>query len=75
MKIGEKLTLVNTADGTRYVIQLKAKCDVQSTPAGTTSGSATVTTPGTTTVPAVPPATTVTTPIVTDALDTTVPSG
>ena len=30
LKLGEKLTLVNTADGTRYVIVLKAKCDVVS---------------------------------------------
>jgi len=68
LKLGDKLTLVNTADGTRYVIALQARCDVQSTPTSNTSTSPTVTT--TTPVPATPaPATT--TPIVTDSLDTT----
>ncbi len=68
LKLGEKLTLVNTADGTRYVIALHAKCDVQTAPTSTTPTSPTVTTttPSTTT-----PAPTATTPIVTDSLDTT----
>jgi hypothetical protein len=68
LKLGEKLTLVNTADGTRYVIALEAKCDVQTAPTSTTPTSPTVTT--TTPVPATP-APTATTPIVTDSLDTT----
>jgi hypothetical protein len=77
LKLGEKLTLVNTADGTRYVIALKASCTVV-TPSGSStpppSGSATPVPPSS------PPATTtttttVTTPIVTDSLDTTTTSG
>jgi hypothetical protein len=72
LKMGEKLTLVNTADGTRYLIVLKAKCDVESTPVAPSISSTSTST--TTTVAAVPPTTTVTTPIVTDSLDTTVPS-
>jgi hypothetical protein len=69
LKMGEKLTLVNTADGTRYVLQLKSQCDVQTEPV---AGSATVPT-----ATVAPPVTTsaVTTPIVTDALDTTPPTG
>ena len=68
LKLGEKLTLVNTADGTRYMIALQAKCDVQTAPTSTTPTNPTVTTttPSTTT-----PAPTATTPIVTDSLDTT----
>lgn len=66
LELGKKLTLVNTADGTRYVLLLQAKCDVTTSPA---SGAATTTTP-TPTVTA-PTTSTVTTPIVTDALDTT----
>lgn len=68
LELGKKLTLVNTADGTRYVLVLQAKCNVETQ----TVGGA-VTTPATSTV--APPATTstVTTPIVTDALDTTTP--
>ena len=27
LQLGKKLTLVNTADGTRYVLLLKARCD------------------------------------------------
>lgn len=68
LKLGEKLTLVNTADGTRYVIALQAKCDAQTAPTSTTPTSPTVTT--TTPVPPTP-APTATTPIVTDSLDTT----
>lgn len=85
LKLGGKLTLVNTSDGTRYVIELKSKCDVLVRPSSATgdSPSTTTTTPTTvppattTTTPAtVPPATTipaptVTTPIVPDSLDTT----
>ena len=70
LKQGEKLTLVNTADGTRYVLLLKAKCDVETLPASgssTTTGTATVAAPTTIATPA--------TPIVTDALDTTTPTG
>ncbi len=69
LKLGEKLTLVNTADGTRYVLLLKAKCDVETQPASgaTTVATSTVAPPATTAAP--------TTPIVTDALDTTTPGG
>src|SRR5207244_1309845 len=72
LKLGETLTLVNTADGTRYVIALKSRCDVTTT----TSVATTTTTP----VPPAPPppptpTTTATVPVVTDSLDTTtVPS-
>jgi hypothetical protein len=66
LKMGEKLTLVNTADGTRYVILLKARCDVETQPV--VGGGTTTVAPPTTT-------TTATTPIVTDALDTTTPTG
>jgi hypothetical protein len=72
LKLGETLTLVNTADGTRYVIALKSKCDVATQPSPETSTTPVATTP-------VPPApttttTTATVPVVTDSLDTTVPS-
>jgi hypothetical protein len=73
LKIGQKLTLVNTSDGTRYVIQLKSKCDVVAQPSRAAGGSA----PTTTTQSAISPAPTtttsptVTTPIVPDSLDTT----
>ncbi len=72
LKLGDKLTLVNTADGTRYVIALLAKCPVQTTPpsAAPTTPAVTTTTPSTPTTPA-PTTTTTTTPIVTDPLDTT----
>ena len=68
LKLGEKLTLVNTADGTRYVIALQTKCDAQTAQTSTTPSSppVTTTTPSTTT-----PTPTATTPIVTDSLDTT----
>jgi hypothetical protein len=69
IKLGESLTLVNTADGTRYVIVLKKKCDVQAVKAATTAAPLPAT-PSTTTT-----TTTATTPIVTDALDTTTLSG
>jgi hypothetical protein len=78
LKLGDKLTLVNTADGTRYVIALKASCAVVA-PSGSSTPS-----PSTTTTPVAPPAsppattttttTTTTTPIVTDSLDTTTPN-
>jgi hypothetical protein len=86
LKLGDKLTLVNTADGTRYVIELKSKCTGIVTQSGGTTTTATSTQPASTTpvppapvpVPAAPPATTttdtVTTPIVTDSVDTTTPS-
>ena len=64
LKLGETLTLVNTADGTRYVISLRSRCDVQVHPATTPTTSApAIATPATTT------------PIVTDSLDTTTPTG
>jgi hypothetical protein len=72
LKLGASLTLVNTADGTRYVIALKSKCDVGTQPSGETSTSVT-----TAPVPPAPTTTTTTTatvPVVTDSLDTTVPS-
>jgi hypothetical protein len=69
LKLGEKLTLVNTADGTRYVLVLKAKCEVGTQPANNVPATPAIT-------PAPPaPTTTATTPIVTDALDTTTPTG
>lgn len=69
LKLGDKLTLVNTADGTRYVIVLKAKCDVKTAPVPTAPTTTSTTTTTTTTT------TTATTPIVTDSLDTTTPTG
>ncbi len=62
---GKKLTLVNTADGTRYVLLLKDSCDVETAPvaAGTTTSASRPSTPATTTAP------TTTEPIVEDALD------
>jgi hypothetical protein len=63
VKLGEKLTLVNTSDGSRYVIVLEAKC------AATGSGAAPATSTPPVKLPAPAPATT-TTPIVTDSYDT-----
>jgi hypothetical protein len=83
LKQGDKLTLVNTADGTRYVIELKAKCaglDDQTGTQTTTSPSQPVPTTPVAPAPAPTPATTttttdtVTTPIVTDAVDTSPPA-
>ncbi len=74
LKLGEKLTLVNTADGTRYVVELESKCSVVAQPGSSTSPQ----TPTTPVAPAPAPSatpTTTTTPIVTDFLDTTVPTG
>lgn len=77
-KLGTKLTLVNTADGTRYVIVLERRCAVVHRPGSSTATTTTTPAPATTTTPAaplVPPGTTTaTTPIVTDAYDTTTPS-
>ncbi len=72
LELGKKLTLVNTADGSRYVLILKSRCDTQTTPVG--GAAATTATTPTSTV--APPTTTTsaTTPIVTDALDTTTPT-
>jgi hypothetical protein len=77
IKRGENLTLVNTADGTRYVLKLLASCDVETAPvprpstepAPTTTTTSTQTT---TTASTPPPTTTPTTtePIVEDELDT-----
>ena len=67
LKLGETLTLVNTADGTRYVIALNSKCDVQTAPVPPATTTVTTTTTTSTT--------TSTTPIVTDSLDTTTPTG
>jgi hypothetical protein len=84
LKVGEKITLVNTADGTRYEIVLKTSCNVIAAPGSSTTQSTTTTpiapAPTTTTTPAdTAPATTTTTtattPIVTDSLDTTTPTG
>ena len=69
LKLGEKLTLVNTADGTRYVIALKAKCDVIAPPQQTATTSTPATTTTTPATPLPTTTTTATTPIVTDALD------
>jgi hypothetical protein len=84
LKVGDKITLVNTADGTRYEIVLKTSCNLAAPQTGSTTTQSTTTTPvapapTTTTTPAdTAPATTTTTattPIVTDSLDTTTPSG
>jgi hypothetical protein len=83
LKQGDKLTLVNTADGTRYVIELKAKCagldDQPGTQTTTAPSQPVPTTPvAPTPAPAPTPTTTttdtVTTPIVTDADDTSPPA-
>jgi hypothetical protein len=84
LEVGDKITLVNTADGTRYEIVLKTSCNLATPAAGSTTTQSTTTTPvapapTTTTTPAdTAPATTTTTattPIVTDSLDTTTPTG
>jgi len=84
LKLGDKLTLVTTADGTRYEIVLKSSCTLAA-PAGSTTTTTTAA-PTTSTAPTTPVApapaaattttdstTTATTPIVTDSLDTTTP--
>jgi hypothetical protein len=78
IKLGEKVTLVNTADGTRYVILMKARCDAGTAPATPTASTPAVptltgTVPTSTVAPPTPTST-VTTPIVTDSLDTTTPA-
>jgi hypothetical protein len=82
LKQGDKLTLVNTADGTRYVIELKAKCaGLEDQPGGTQTTTAPAQpVPTTPVAPAPTPTTTTstttdttTTPIVTDADDTSPP--
>jgi len=75
IKLGERITLVNTADGTRYAILMKARCDVETSAVagGTTTTSTTTSSTSTTSVTPPTNAPTVTTPIVTDALDTTTP--
>ena len=68
-KLGVKLTLVNTADGSRYVIVLQAKCTPLAARPAPTPTPTTLTTPP----PAVvrrPAAPAPTPPIVTDAYDT-----
>jgi hypothetical protein len=82
LKLGDKITLVNTADGTRYEIVLKTSCNLAAPAGGSTTTQSTTTAPvapaPTTTTPAdTAPATTTTatTPIVTDSLDTTTPTG
>ena len=69
-RLGEKLTLVNTSDGSQYVIVLQAKCTpapsaatVAPTPPVTTPAPALVPAPVPVPPPAVPP-------IITDASDT-----
>ena len=83
LKLGDKLTLVNTADGTRYVIELKSQCAGLPVQQGTTQTTAAPPPAPTTPVSPAPPTPTtatttttdtVTTPIVTDSLDTTTPS-
>lgn len=72
VKLGEKLTLVNTSDGSRFVIVLEANCTAT---AGKTAGASppVLTPPAPPQAPAAAPSTT---PIVTDAYDTTPrPSG
>ena len=55
LRRGRKLTLVNTADGTRYVLKLLPSCDVETAPAPASSS--------TTTTPSAPSTSTVSTPI------------
>jgi hypothetical protein len=81
IKLGERVTLVNTADGTRYVIVLETRCDAGTPPApapspatGGAAPAAPTSTVPTSTVAPPPPTSTVTTPIVTDSLDTTTPT-
>jgi hypothetical protein len=70
IKRGENLTLVNTADGTRYVLKLLASCDVETTAAPRTETEPTTTTrTTTTTTPTTTSAPTTTEPIVEDELD------
>jgi hypothetical protein len=82
IELGERITLVNTADGTRYVIMMQAHCTAGTPPAAPAapaqaSAVPTTTLPTTTlptsTVAPPTPTSTVTTPIVTDSLDTTTP--
>jgi hypothetical protein len=75
LKLGEKLTLVNTADGTRYVIVLLSRCETTASSPATSTTTATTTTTPTTTVPPPAPVPTPTTPIVTDPLDANTPTG
>ncbi len=82
LKVGEKITLVNTADGTRYEIVLKTSCNLTAPAGGSTTTQSTTTpvapAPTATTPADTAPATTTTTattPIVTDTLDTTTPTG
>jgi hypothetical protein len=78
IKVGEKVTLVNTADGTRYVILMQAHCAAGTAPAAPAAPTNGVTAPASTiptsTVAPPTPTSTVTTPIVTDSLDTTTPA-
>ncbi len=74
-KLGEKLTLVNTSDGSRYVIVLRAKCTPApvTTPTTSTISAPTTTTPPAALVPAPAPTPIPSSsepPIVTDASDT-----
>ena len=73
-KLGEKLTLVNTSDGSRYVIVLQAKCKVvaptAAAPAPTPAVPAPSPPPVQSPVPAPAPTST---PIVTDSSDTAPP--
>ena len=83
---GVKTTLVNTADGTRYVIELLSKCAGQPSPSAASSGTSTgssgtsgsgssgTVSAGTVAAPTVPTSTS-TTPIVTDLLDALSPVG
>ena len=70
IKLGQKLTLVNTSDGSRYVISLEAKCAVTTPATASVSASATG---ASAVVPPAPIPPTSTTPIVTDPYDTTPP--
>jgi hypothetical protein len=82
VKLGQKLTLVNTADGSRYVIVLEAKCAVIAPAATSAPAAAPAAAPASPSAPGAaasvvtPPAATpptATTPIVTDPYDTTPP--
>jgi hypothetical protein len=76
IKLGQKLTLVNTSDGSRYVISLEAKCAVIAPGAASASAPASASASSAGASAAAPPAPTPptsTTPIVTDPYDTTPP--
>ncbi len=71
-ELGKKLTLVNTSDGTRYVIVLQAKCAVIAKPAPPSATTTTTTAVVTPSAPALTPQSS-SPPIVPDSADTQAP--